>query len=128
MKMIEVRYRDLNGSEWKTAKTKSLKKLLERVFGKNSCFDMGYLDTGYPYVKFMFRHLDNHGYYNVLAYDDYYLQFDIVGQIYISSFKSQGIDIDDKPHKFFEGATYSEVYDKMREMTIMKQMKMKNND
>lgn len=109
MKMIEVSYR-FDGSEWKTAKTKKLCKLLERVFGKNSCFD-----TGYPFEKFMMRHFQGHkGYYNVLQYDDYYDCFNIVGEIFISSFKSQGIDITDMPHKFFEGATFKEAYNKVK--------------
>lgn len=131
MKMIEVSYRD--GSEWKTAKTKKLCTLLERVFGKNSCFV-----PGAPQDEFMFKHLTGQGgYYNVYKYDvpkkrGLAYQLDAayyVGQIFIESFGKQVLDEDYQEgsfeedfNNFFEGASFRDVNAKMKIM-----LKQKNN-
>ena len=77
IKMIEVKYYD--GTEWKTAKTSKLCKLLKRVFGKHAT-TIGHGSNGYYDVAIWNYGAGKSG--------------DFVGKVYIST------DID-LPEDFF---------------------------
>ena len=82
MKLVEVSYQMYNNidTEWKTAKTKKLCKLLERVFGKHATI-VGSGNNGYYDVAIWNRGAGKSGYF--------------VGKVYVNT----DIDI---PEDFFE--------------------------